>query len=102
VAVHETLSDLWWIPAIVIGVAGLLFIAVVWPREFDFGPDLSTFQSTMGGGPTLAASRQMLTELVSAIENNAKRDKILIFWCGLALLVLALLGCVPLSLIRPS
>jgi hypothetical protein len=50
----------------------------------------------------LEASRQMLSELLKAIDVNAKPIKVTLHRWGLALFVLSLMGCIPIALIRPS
>jgi hypothetical protein len=71
VAVRDDLSRVWWVPVLCYGAAGILFLAAVWPREFDAGPDPVTFYDRFGGGTRLDASRAMLSETVSATDKNA-------------------------------
>ena len=101
VAVHNVLNVNWWLPAAGLGVAGVFLIASIWPRRFDFGPDIEAFYSEMGGGTPLEAARQMLAELLQSIKANRKDSKILLAWIGLALMVVSLLGCLPVVFLRP-
>lgn len=100
VAVHGELDRLWWLPAGVLAIGGVLLLAVVWPRTFDVGPDTRTFYETMGASTRLEASRQMLAELLDAGDRNDRQGpwKPLLFKAGFALLVLGLLGSVPVAL----
>ena len=102
VAVHGSVNQLWWIPAAVIGVSGALFVAAIWPRRFSIGPDLEVFYELLGDGPPLTASRQMLAELLQAEKINRKPWKVRALWWGLAVLIVALVGCLPIALIRPA
>jgi len=100
VAVRSDLASLWWIPAAALGLAGILLLAAVWPRTFDLGPDTRQFYETMGAGTRLDASRQMLAELLAAIDANEKRlpEKKRLFKTGFRLLVVAILGSLAVAL----
>ena len=95
VAVRDDVHRTWWIPTAALGVAGLLLLASVWPRTFDVGPDPRQFYEAMAARTRLDASRQMLAELLAAIDRNNRRvpDKNRLFKAGFALLIPALLGC---------
>jgi hypothetical protein len=58
----------------------------------------------MGGSTRLAASRQMLSELLAAIDQNDKElpGKRRLFKVGFALLVVALLGSLTVALVEPG
>jgi hypothetical protein len=99
-AVRHDVASLWWLPTTVLGLAGALLLAAVWPRRFDLGPDTRRFYETMGASSQLEASRQMLTELLVAIDGNDVRlpAKAKLFKSGFALLVIALLGSLAVAL----
>jgi len=100
VAVRSDLLSLWWLPAAALGVAGILLLAAVWPRTFDVGPDTRTFYETMGASTRLAASRQMLAELLAAIDVNETRlpGKKRLFKAGFRLLVIAIIGALAVAI----
>src|SRR6266516_4087518 len=102
VAVRDALNALWWIPAGALGVTGVLLLAAIWPRTFDLGPDPRKFYEEMGGGTRLAATRQMLSELLAAADENDRQlpAKSRLFKIGFALLVVALLGSLTVALVR--
>jgi hypothetical protein len=102
VTVHDAVNRLWWIPTISLAAGGGLLIAAMWPRRFDFGPELRQFYESMSGSTRLEASRQMLAEVLKAVEANIKPGKSVLYWIGLALFVVSLLGCIPIALVRPS
>lgn len=61
----------WWgIPAAVIGVGCLPLAWALRPREFSVGTDLRGFYYEMGARPLEDASRQMLSQLLRAIDEN--------------------------------
>ncbi len=95
VAVRDDVHRTWWISTGALGLAGLLFLAAVWPRAFDVGPDLRRFYEAMAARTRLDASRQMLSELLAAIDENNRRlpEKRRLFKAGFAVLVPALVGC---------
>ena len=95
VAARDDVHPAWWIPTAALGVAGLLLLAAVWPRTFDVGPDPRRFYEAMAGRTRLDASRQMLAELLAALDRNNRRipDKNRLFKAGFALLIPALVGC---------
>jgi hypothetical protein len=106
IATHDSLSHLWWIPSAGIGASGALLLVAIWPRRFSIGPDLDRFYGSFGSGSPIAASRQMLSELVSAADFNLRRGKnqhfakVSFLRVALVLLLASLIGCVPVALIR--
>src|SRR5436853_1922637 len=48
IGVHDAVG-FWWLDATGLAVAGLLLLAVVWPRSVDAGPNLRVFYETFGG-----------------------------------------------------
>jgi hypothetical protein len=99
-AVRYDLLSLWWLPTTVLGLAGALLLAALWPRRFDLGPDTRRFYETMGASSRLDAGRQMLTELLVAVDGNDVRlpPKVKLFKSGFALLVIGLLGSLTVAL----
>jgi hypothetical protein len=95
VAVRHDVHRTWWIPTAALGLAGILFLAAVWPRRFDVGPDPQQFYEAMAARSRLDASRQMLAELLAAIDRNNRHvpNKSRLFKAGFALLIPALVGC---------
>jgi hypothetical protein len=100
VAAHNDIHRLWWLPAIGLGVAGVLMLAAVWPRTFDVGPDTRDFYEKMATSTRLDASRQMLTELLVAVDANDRQlpSKRRLFKAGFGVLVVALLTALPIAL----
>jgi hypothetical protein len=101
VAVRDDVASLWWMPTAALGVAGVTLLAAVWPQRLDIGPDTRRFYETMGASTRLDATRQMLSELLAAIEENDRRlpGKARLFKAGFALLIVALLGSLAVSLV---
>jgi hypothetical protein len=108
VAAHQVLNGFWWIPALGLAAAGLLLTVSIWPQEFDSGPDWREFYETYGGGTAIDVSRQMLAEMLEAIEGNdalaketvAGFGKSSIFKLGLILFVISLLGSGLVGVLR--
>lgn len=104
VAVHTSINRFWWVPALGLAAAGLLFLAAIWPRSFDVGPNWREFYDTFGGGSASEVGQQMLAELLQAVEGNDEKAprKNTPFKIGFAILAVSLVGCVPVSLMRPQ
>lgn len=104
ITVHQDINRLWWTPAILLAIAGILLIAAIWPRDFYFGPDFLDFHYELRNLSPLDAARDLLVELVDATRENDNRlnGKTTLFWCGLGLLLVALLACLPVALVRPD
>ena len=102
VAVRDSLNALWWIPTGALGVTGVLLLAAIWPRTFDLGPDPRKFYEAMGASTRVTATRQMLSELLEAVDENDRQlpGKSRLFKIGFALLVVALLGSLTVALVR--
>jgi hypothetical protein len=100
VAVRGDVHRTWWIPTAALGLAGLFLLAAVWPRTFDVGPDPRQFYEAMAARTRLDASRQMLAELLAAIDRNNRRvpDKNRLFKAGFALVIPALVGCLAVGI----
>ena len=73
VAVRDSLNALWWIPTGALGVTGVLLLAAIWPRTFDLGPDPRKFYEAMGTSTRVTATRQMLSELLEAVDENGRQ-----------------------------
>ena len=102
VAVRDSLNALWWIPAGVLGVTGVLLLAAIWPRTFDLGPDPREFYEVMGTSSRVVATRQMLSELLKAVDENDRQlpGKNRLFKFGFTLLVVALMGSLTVAFVR--
>src|SRR5438445_3677164 len=50
VATHTALNSFWWVPALALGVAGLLLLWTIRPQRLDGGPDWREFYEAYGGG----------------------------------------------------
>jgi hypothetical protein len=102
VAVHESVNRFWWAPTAALGVAAVLLLSAVWPRTFDLGPDTRRFYEAMSDSTRLAASRQMLSELLLAVDRNDEHlpRKSLLFKVAFGVVLVALLASVPVALIR--
>ncbi len=100
VAVRAAVSELWWLPTGALGIAGVLLLASIWPRTFDLGPEPRRFYEAMAMTTRLAASRQMLSELLAAVDANDRHlpNKNRLFKSGFGVLVAALLGCLAVAL----
>jgi hypothetical protein len=76
IAAHDGINTYWWIPGLVLGAAGLILLAAIWPRTLDSGPNWRLFYEQHGGGEPEAVGRQMLAELLAAVElNDAQADR---------------------------
>jgi hypothetical protein len=104
VTVHEDVNRFWWIPAVILTVAGGFLIAAIWPRDFYFGPDLLDFHDEMRDLSPLDAARELLYELVDATRKNDENltSKTILFWWGLGVLSVGLVACLPITLLRPG
>lgn len=106
VGVHAYLSRFWPVPTAALGVAGLGFLWVVWPAKLDTGPDTRAFFETFGGGFELATKKQMLADLLAAVDRNdldhqlRRRDRV--FRWSFRLLVVSLLGALAVALTGPK
>ncbi len=100
VAVRTAVHDVWWLPTAGLGVAGVLLLASVWPRTFDLGPDPRRFYEAMATSTRLVASRQMLSELLAAVEANDRHlpGKNRLFKAGFGVLVGSLLVALGVAL----
>jgi hypothetical protein len=95
------LCDYWVAPAGALFVAGALLLTTIWPQEFLAGPEPREFYEEMGLSPLLAANRQMLAELLAALDTNdgLLRRKTAFFKFGFATLLLAFLGAVVVAFV---
>jgi hypothetical protein len=100
VSVHGDPSRYWPIPAVALGVAGLGLLWAVWPAKVDTGPDTRAFFEAFGGGFELSTKRQMLADLLAAVERNDADVRLRIKAFGL--LVTAFLGSLAVALTGPA
>ena len=100
VAVRAAVNEVWWLPTAGLGAAGVLLLASVWPRTFDLGPDPRRFYEAMATSTRLVASRQMLSELLAAVDANDRHlpAKNRLFKAGFGVLVVSLLGSLGVAL----
>ena len=102
-AVHDAVNRFWWLDVTGLVVAGLLLLAAVWPRSVDHGPNLRAFYEAFGGGAAADVARQMLAELLEAIETNDRvigtQKPEMLIELSLVLIVLCAVGAVPLALL---
>jgi hypothetical protein len=103
VAVHNVIHSLWWLPAAGCAAAGALFVASIWPRTVDLGPDLIDFHDEMRESPRRDVARSLFTHFLLATEtvDETVGEKTLIFWVALGVLSVSLVGCLPIVLLRP-
>jgi|ERR671934_896301 hypothetical protein len=103
ITVHDALNRFWWLDAAGLAVAGLLLLVAIWPQRLDVGPSLRAFYETFGSGAAVDIARQMLAELLEAIDandrvTNARKPEMLIK-LSLVLIVLSLGGAIPVALL---
>src|ERR671936_674937 len=96
ITVHDAVNRFWWLDASGLVVAGLLLLVAIWPQRLDVGPSLRAFYETFGSGAAVDIARQMLAELLEAVDTNdrasrAHRPETLIE-LSLVLIVLSLVG----------
>jgi len=99
IAVHDAVNRFWRLDAAGLALAGLLLVVAVWPRTLDGGPSLREFYETFGSAAAVDVGRQMLAELLEAIETNdrvirAHKPEMLIE-LSLVLIVLSVVGAFP-------
>jgi hypothetical protein len=70
VAVRDSLQPWWWVPLIGLAASAACFASILWPRLFDSGPNLRQFYEKWGGSTLVDVHRQMMGELLDAIDNN--------------------------------
>jgi hypothetical protein len=106
ISVHNDISRYWPVPTAALGLAGLGFLWAVWPARLDTGPDTRAFFETFGGGFELATKRQMLADLLVAVDRNDAdphlRMKDRVFKLAFGLLVVSLLGAFAVALTGPG
>jgi hypothetical protein len=100
VTVRSDLHGSWLLAGGGLFLSGVLLLATIWPREFSTGPDPGEFYDEMGGSSRIEAARQMLAELIAALEQNdgPLRTKNRLFKLGFALLILSAFGSVVVML----
>src|SRR5207247_4733696 len=83
--------------------AAVLLIGAIWPRSIDLGADLVDFHQRMRLASRLQSAREMLLDTLEATATNdaaiASKTRL---YLGLAVFVVALIGCLPVSLVRDS
>jgi hypothetical protein len=70
VGARDSLQPWWWIPLLGAGISTALFAWTLWPRLFDFGPNLDQFYKQWGGSTELDFHRQMMGEYLNAVDHN--------------------------------
>jgi hypothetical protein len=103
IAIHDAVNRLWWLDASGLAVAGLLLLVAVWPRSFDVGPSLRAFYDTYGSRAAVDVARQLLAELLEAIDANDRvtctRKAETLVELSLVLILLSLIGAIPVALL---
>ena len=103
IAAQDALSRLWRVPAAGLALAGLLLLVTVWPRKLDEGPNWREFYDTFGGGTVRDVGRQMLAELLAAIDENERRTRTrkpnAVFKVGLILIAVSVVTSVLIALV---
>jgi hypothetical protein len=103
IAVHDAVNRFWWLDVSGLAVAGVLLMVTVWPTKLDVGPSLRAFYDTFGSRAPLDVARQMLAELLEAIDANDRamrsRKPETLIKLSLVLIVLSLAGAVPVALL---
>jgi hypothetical protein len=97
IATHSSLGHLWWLPALSLGVSGVLQVVAVFPRKLDSGPSWRWIYETYGGGAPLEVGRVMLAEILAAIDRNdassrKPHGKNFLFKIGFAALIIGMIG----------
>jgi len=72
VGVRDSLQPWWWVPLIGLAVSATFFASTLWPRQFDSGPNLRQFYEKWGGSTLVDVHRQMMGELLDAIDKNKR------------------------------
>lgn len=72
VGVRDSLQPWWWVPLIGLGISAAFFASTLWPRLFDSGPNLRQFYETWGGSTVVDVHRQMMGEMLDAIDKNRR------------------------------
>jgi hypothetical protein len=100
VTVRGDIHAFWWLAGGGLVASGLLLLGTIWPREFSTGPDPAEFYEEMGGSTRIVASRQMLTELIAALDRNDPplRSKNRLFKAGFTVLVVSILASLGIAL----
>lgn len=104
VATRDAVGSAWLLPTVLFGLAGILLLAVLWPRAFSTGPDARAFYERFGTSSRLTATRQMFSELLAALDRNEGQlpGKNSTFRRGVAVLVIAVLSAVIVTLVGPG
>ncbi len=78
----------------------MLLLVTVWPRKMDVGPDLRKLYDEFGGGSPLDVGQRMFSELLKAIEGNARAVNNVGLKLGFAIRAVSLIGCLIVGLLR--
>jgi len=94
VGVRDSLQPWWWVPLIGLAVSATFFASTLWPRQFDSGPNLRQFYEKWGGSTLVDVHRQMMGELLDAIDKNKRilPSKERAFNIGAGVLALTIIG----------
>ena len=101
-SVHDSLGNLWWLPASGCAVAGALFVGSLWPRIFPKGPDLLELHDAMRAASLLESARTMFGFVMRAAVSAEQivSSKTRTYYLGLLLLSLSAAGSIPVIVRR--
>jgi hypothetical protein len=106
VAVHDVLNALWWLPALACVGAGCVLVASLALRVSNEGPYADDVHASLGVSEAepLGAARKMVELLLAARRENehATDVKLNLIQIAFVALAAAIVGSVPIALIRPG
>jgi len=94
VGVRDSLQPWWWVPLIGLAISATSFASTLWPQVFDTGPNPRQFYEKWGGSTLADVHRQMMGELLDAIDKNKRilPSKERAFNIGAVALALTIIG----------
>jgi hypothetical protein len=103
-AFHRGINHLWWIPALGLFGARVLFALVIRPYDAAPATDLLDLHDQMRDEGRLETARELLDDLTFAADSNDRPLglKVQLFGYGFVVLAASLIGCLPILLFRPD